>query len=97
VVVGTAAEATPEQLRGRLLALEGMLAAERARADQLAADYERLLSAYQQVQLELQLLRKRIFLASAERVDTRQLEMEFASNTTAAKLARGSRACDRRA
>ena len=58
--------------------LEAALAAEHARADKLAADHERLLHAYQQVQLELKLLRRSIYVASAERVDTKQLEMEFA-------------------
>jgi transposase len=69
---------TSEELHARLVAREAELAAERARADKLAADYARLLGAYQQVQLELKLLRKRIYVASAERVDTGQLEMEFA-------------------
>src|SRR5208282_1625102 len=53
--------------------------AEHARAEKLAADHERLLKAYQQVQLEILLLRRRIFVASAERVDTKQLDLEFAS------------------
>jgi transposase len=78
VLVVTAAHATSEDLRVRLLALEAELAAEHARAEKLAADHARLLAAYQQVQLELALLRKRIFVGSAERVDTKQLEMEFA-------------------
>lgn len=78
MLVVTAAPATSEDLRARLLALEAELAAEHARAEKLAADHARLLAAYQQVQLELALLRKRIFMGSAERVDTKQLEMEFA-------------------
>jgi transposase len=52
---------------------------EHARADKAVAEYDRLLKAYQQLLLDLQLLRRRIFVASAERVDTQQLEMEFAS------------------
>jgi transposase len=86
VEVDTLAQATSEELRARLVAAEAALAAEharaeteRARADKLAADHERLLAAYQQLQFELKLLRRRIFVASAERVDTQQLEMEFAS------------------
>jgi transposase len=86
VLVATAARETSEDLRARLTALEAELAAEHtraesehARAEKLAADHARLLSAYQQVQLELTLLRKRIFVASAERVDTKQLDLEFAS------------------
>jgi transposase len=88
-VLVTVAHATSEELRARLVAAEAELAAERARAeseraraDKLAADHERLLDAYRQVQLELALLRKRIYVASAERVDTAQLEMEFAGKQT---------------
>ena len=78
VLVVTAAPTTSEDLRARLLVLEAELAVEHARAEKLAADHARLLAAYQQVQLALALLRKRIFMGSAERVDTKQLEMEFA-------------------
>ena len=46
----------------RLVAAEAALAAERARADKLAGDYERLVAAYKQVQLELKILRKGIFV-----------------------------------
>jgi transposase len=75
----TAAHATSEDLRGRLVALAAELAAEHARAEKLAADHARLLAAYHQLQMEMQLLRRSIFVASAERVDTSQLELEFAS------------------
>jgi transposase len=85
-VVGDPLEhATTEQLRARLLLAEAALAAERARAEseraraeRLAADHARLLAAYQQALLDLKLLRRRIFVASAERIDTAQLELEFA-------------------
>jgi transposase len=77
---------TSEALRARVAALEAELAAERARAaseharaEKAVADHARLLKAYQQLQLEMDLLRRRIFVASAERLDTRQLELEFAS------------------
>jgi len=81
--IGTANRAaTEEDLRARVIALEAQLATERARADKLAADHARLLAAYQQVELELKLLRRRIFVASAERVDTKQLELEFARKQT---------------
>ena len=85
VVVDIGARETSEGLRERLTATEAALAAaharaesEHARAEQLAADHARLLAAYHQALLELKLLRKRIFMASAERIDTRQLELEFA-------------------
>ena len=81
--VGTANRAAREEdLRARVIVLEAQLNAERARADKLAADHARLLAAYQQVELELKLLRRRIFVASAERVDTKQLDLEFADKQT---------------
>jgi len=79
-----ATEQTAEELRARIAILEAALAAERARADAerdraeaLLADRDRLRAAYEQVQIELELLRRRIFVAKAERVDTQQLELEF--------------------
>lgn len=68
----------------RVAELERELAAERARAaelaaerEALAAENERLRAAYRQAQLELELVRRRLFVAKAERVDTGQLELEF--------------------
>jgi len=93
VLVNVVGPATGEDLEARVVALEAALAAEHARAEAeharaeteharaeaLAAERDRLLKAYQQLDLEVQLLRRRIFMASAERIDTRQLELEFAS------------------
>jgi transposase len=84
---------TSEELRARVTALEVELAtararaeseharaeSEHARAEKAVADHDRLLKAYQQLLLDMQLLRRRIFVASAERIDTKQLELEFAS------------------
>jgi transposase len=53
--------------------------AERARADALEAERDKLRTAYRQLQIDIELLRRRIFVAKAERVDTRQLEIEFAA------------------
>jgi transposase len=50
---------------------EGKLATVIQERDQLRASHERLL-------LELEILKRRIFVAKAERIDTTQLEMEFA-------------------
>ena len=55
----------------RIAALEEELAAVKAERDRLRASHERL-------RLELHLLQRRIFVAKAERVDTAQLELEFA-------------------
>jgi transposase len=87
-------DATPssETLEARNAALEAALMAERARANaletrtrefetrtaELTAERDRLRKAYREMQLELELLRRRIFVAKAERVDSSQLELEFA-------------------
>jgi transposase len=56
---------------------------ERARADAATAERDRLREAYRQLQFDLELLRRRLFVAKAERVDTRQLELEFADKQAA--------------
>lgn len=78
---------------GRIAELEVALAAERVRADaqqsradvqqSRAAELERerdvLKKSHERLRLELELLRKRMFVAKAERVDTTQLALEFAT------------------
>jgi hypothetical protein len=69
----------------RVMELEAALAAERAAR---AADAERIVvlvrerdqlrASHEQLRIELEMLKRRIFVAKAERVDTTQLEMEFA-------------------
>jgi len=68
----------------RLVAVEAALAEERARTAKLQAELEaalaerdRLRASHERLRLELELLRRRIFVAKAERVDTTQLELEF--------------------
>ena len=51
--------------------------------DRLIAERDHLRQSYEQLRLELELLRRRIFVAKAERVDTRQLELEFAAKLAA--------------
>jgi hypothetical protein len=82
-VAATIAERVTE-LEAALAAERAALAAERERAAALAAERaalaaenERLRAAYRELQLEMELLRRRIFVAKAERIDTRQLELEF--------------------
>jgi len=67
-----------DALRARVAELEAKLAAATAERDR----YRR---AYEQLKVHLDMLRRRIFVAKAERIDTRQLELEFAE--TKAKLA----------
>ena len=59
--------------------LKAALAAERARVAELTIERDRLRLSHEKLRLELELLRRRIFVATAERVDTRQLELEFAA------------------
>jgi transposase len=77
-------ESTADELRARVAELEAALARARvdvevARTDAATAraERDRLRSAFRELQLELELMRRRIFVAKAERVDVAQLELEF--------------------
>ena len=79
-----------EATRARVLELEAVLAAERAalvaerqRAADIEAKHDRLHEAFRQLQFELELLKRRLFHAKAERIDTGQLELEFAAKLAA--------------
>lgn len=63
----------------RIAELESALASANERVVELTRERDRLRAAYERARLDLELLRRRIFVAKAERVDTAQLEMEFAS------------------
>jgi transposase len=67
------------QLRGRVAALEAELAASKAHAAELLAERDRLREAYRHLELQVELQRRRLFVAKAERIDTAQLELEFAA------------------
>ncbi len=80
-----------EALRRRVAELEAALSSShdtlsktQAELAQITAERDKLRRAYEQLKAQLELLRRRIFLAKAERIDTRQLELEFAA--TKAKL-----------
>ena len=70
--------------RRRVAELEAALSTTSAALATVTAERDKLRGAYEQVMGQLELLRRRIFLAKAERIDTRQLEIEFAE--TKAKL-----------
>jgi len=55
------------------------LAIEREKVAELTKERDHLRASHERLRLELELLKRRIFVARAERVDTRQLEMEFAA------------------
>lgn len=72
--------------QSRIAALEAELSAARAERDRVLAERDdakaerdTLREAYVAVKLELELLKKRLFVAKAERVDVEQLELEFAA------------------
>jgi hypothetical protein len=79
----TDATARVRELEAALVAERAALAAERERTSALAAERDRLREAYHHLQLELELMRRRLFVAKAERVDTAQLELEFADKLAA--------------
>jgi len=67
----SATTSTDTSLASRIADLEAQVAALTKERDQLRASHERL-------RVELEMLKRRIFVAKAERVDTTQLEIEFA-------------------
>lgn len=70
---------TSDALAARVAELEAALAQERRRADEAIAERDRLREGYRHLQLEVELMRRRLVVAKAERIDTRQLELEFAA------------------
>jgi transposase len=77
--------ATTTMVDARFAALEVTLVSERAAhaaaREQLAAitkERDHLRAAHERLRQELELLKRRLFVAKAERIDTTQLEMEFA-------------------
>ena len=68
----------------RALSVERLArAAEQSRADEAVAERDRLREAYRHLQLEVELARRRLVVAKAERVDTAQLQLEFAAKLAA--------------
>ena len=62
----------------RVAALESALAVAQTQLAQVTRERDHLLASHARLREELELLKRRIFVAKAERVDTVQLEMEFA-------------------
>lgn len=67
----------PAAALAKIALLEDALLAERERAKALEAERDRVRAAYQQQLVAIELLLRRIQAARAERVDTKQLELEF--------------------
>ena len=78
-----------EELRRRIAHLEQSLATTTSALTRVTAERDKLRRAYAQLKEHLELLRRRIYMAKAERVDVQQLELEFAEKTAQLdKLAR---------
>jgi transposase len=73
--------ADDENTKDAPLSCNALLSADLASAvaliAQLTEERDRLRAAHERLRQELELLKRRIFVASAERIDTHQLEMEF--------------------
>jgi len=67
----------------RIVALEAALASERNALAEMTRQRDVLRASHDRLRLELALLQRRIFVAKAERVDTAQLELEFATTLAA--------------
>ena len=74
----TIAEAQFAELRAALLAAKEQIATLTTERDALTKERDALRASHARLREELELLKRRIFIAKAERVDTAQLEMEFA-------------------
>jgi len=78
------------ELEAALLAERAALAAEKQRTAQLEQERDVLKASHERLRLELELLKQRLFVAKAERVDTRQLELEFAQKLRALEEVAGT-------
>ena len=74
---------TTESPSAQIARLQGELVVKQALVEQLTKERDRLRQAYEQLRLELELLKRRIFVAKAERIDTQQMELEFAGKLAA--------------
>ena len=82
----TATAQSPDALLARVAILESVLASERtalaaatARVAELVRERDQLRASYERLRVEIELMRRRLFVAKAERIDTAQLELEFAA------------------
>jgi transposase len=71
------AHQTIAKLEAELALQRSRVAEEMARADALEKERDVLRASHERLRLELELIRRRMFVAKAERVDTAQLKLEF--------------------
>ena len=75
----TEAAAKIAELETALSSTRAALGASHDKIAELTRERDRLREAHERTRLELELLKRRLFVAKAERVDTAQLELEFAA------------------
>ena len=73
----------------RIAALEAALASSQAQIDELTRERDQLRASHERLRQDLELLRRRIFVAKAERIDSSQLELEFAKKLAALDVLAG--------
>lgn len=74
---GDLTTSTHSDLAARVAALENALVARDAQIAELVRERDELRAAYDRLWVDVELMRRRIFIAKAERADTTQLELEF--------------------
>jgi len=67
----------PADAAARIARLESALADRDTRIAELVRERDELRAAYDRLWVDVELMRRRMFIATAERVDTKQLEIEF--------------------
>jgi transposase len=77
MVVADISSSTSPSDAARIAALEAALIERDTRIAEVVRERDELRAAYDRLWLEVELMRRRIFIAKAERVDTTQLELEF--------------------
>jgi len=70
-------EALVRRMQGELAVKTDQLAAATGKIASITSERDNLRRAYRQLMEQFELLRRRIFIAEAERVDATQLELEF--------------------
>ena len=89
IIVMTPSTSTPSEAP-RIEELLAQIATLEAEKRQISAQRDAFRDAFERARIELLLIRRRIFLASAERVDTTQLELEFKEKLNALEVMAGT-------
>ena len=74
---------TAASLSMQVVCLQAELGAKQALVEQLTQERDQLRVAYEALRLERELLKRRLFIAKAERVDTEELKKEFGDKLAA--------------